>query len=85
MLRIPLSDCGSAGRTLTAAIAHRRVARVAYCVVCNVAIDEHRRIAPEAATHFVQLCGRACHETWRQSLPVSERLAARGGDLSIGE
>ena len=70
---------------LTTTIVHRRAARLDFCAVCNTAIDERRRIAPEAATHFVQLCGLACHEAWRQSLPVVARLAARGRDLSVGE
>ena len=76
-------DCKSLVCTMTNT--HRRATRVARCGICNAAIEERGRITPEAATHFVQLCGLACHETWRQSQPVDARLAARGGDLSVGE
>jgi hypothetical protein len=70
---------------LTTTITCRGADRVLRCSVCNAAIDERQRIAPEAATQFVQLCGRRCHEAWRSALPVVERLAARGRDLSVGE
>jgi hypothetical protein len=59
--------------------------RVLLCSVCSTPMHEHKKIVPEAATNLVQLCGLHCYQSWRDSLPVVARLAARGSDLSIGE
>lgn len=85
MSKNPSPDGESPTRTMTTTMAQRRTPRPIYCAICNTAIDEPRRIAPEAATYFVQLCGIACHQAWRESQPVVARLAARGRDLSVGE
>ena len=77
------SPCKVQGPTAT--ISCRVALRLQLCSMCFAPIEEHRKIAPEAATHLVQLCGLSCHEAWRHSRPVVARLAARGRDLSVGE
>jgi len=52
------------------------------CKVCGTTLRRDAAIATEAAMSLVFLCGLACHEMWRRSASVEERLACQGEDVA---
>jgi hypothetical protein len=60
-----------------------RMAAPYRCTMCKAIVPREEAIEPESASVLVRLCNLECHDAWRRSGSVAERLAAHGEGYAL--